>query len=127
MRFPTLFTALILVALTLSGCGKEMRQAIGMDKPEIDSDVTRVPPLTLPPEFTLRPPKDGSAPTARQIKRSQSMQKRPKKAVRRSSEGQKKRRRNTIPTYRDADTQHIPQDCEKVVLDSSGQYVCEDS
>ncbi|MBC6444479.1 MAG: hypothetical protein GDA50_03475 [Alphaproteobacteria bacterium GM202ARS2] len=127
MRFPLSFLVLVLAVVSLGSCGKEMRQAVGIDKPEIDSDVTRVPPLTLPPEFTLRPPKDGSAPTAKQIKRSQRAQKRPKRAARRSATEKQQQRRSTIPTYRDADTQHIPQDCKKVVLDSNGQYVCEDS
>ena len=120
-----------LAAIVLAGCGKDMRQAIGLDKPAIESDVTKVPPLTLPPEFTLRPPQDGSAPTQRQLERSREVQKRARNANVTIRKAPRRRGQNaqdaTIPSYEGQTNTPTTQDCKKVVLNRDGQYVCEDS
>ena len=47
--------------LALSGCGGGVRQALGMTKQSPDEFLTvSHPPLTLPPDSTLRPPQPGA-------------------------------------------------------------------
>jgi hypothetical protein len=47
--------------LALSGCGGQVRQALGMTKHSPDEFLTVAhAPLTLPPDYTLRPPEPGA-------------------------------------------------------------------
>src|SRR5882672_3746842 len=47
--------------LALSGCGGGVRQALGMTKHSPDEFLTVThAPLTLPPDYTLRPPEPGA-------------------------------------------------------------------
>jgi hypothetical protein len=49
------------VMLGLSGCGNQVRQALGMTKRSPDEfQVVAHAPLTLPPDYNLRPPAPGS-------------------------------------------------------------------
>lgn len=62
MRFSVLF-ALMLGALTLGGC-ESFYKAIGMEKTIPDEfTVTEGAPLAIPPDYALRPPRPGAAPT----------------------------------------------------------------
>jgi hypothetical protein len=48
--------------LSLSGCGGQVRQALGMTKHSPDEFLTVAhAPLTLPPDYNLRPPQPGAA------------------------------------------------------------------
>ncbi len=52
---------LALAALSLGACDS-LRQAVGIDKSVPDeSKVTQTPPLSIPPDFALRPPQPGQA------------------------------------------------------------------
>ena len=58
--FPLLAVACFGASLVLSGCG-EFRQAIGMDRAGPDEfAVESRAPLTIPPDFDLRPPQPGA-------------------------------------------------------------------
>src|SRR5215468_8480466 len=47
--------------LSLSGCGNQIRQALGMTKHSPDEFLTVAhAPLTLPPDYNLRPPAPGA-------------------------------------------------------------------
>lgn len=49
------------LVLTLSGCGNNVRQALGFTKRSPDEFlVVAQPPLTLPPDYSLRPPQPGA-------------------------------------------------------------------
>jgi Protein of unknown function (DUF3035) len=61
-----LFASLALAALAVSGCSTwtEVKRGLGMEKVVPDEfDVTTSAPLAIPPDYTLRPPKPGAAPT----------------------------------------------------------------
>jgi len=67
-RFSSIpvFLALALAALAVSGCSTwtDVKRGLGMEKVVPDEfDVTTNAPLAIPPDYTLRPPKPGSAPT----------------------------------------------------------------
>lgn len=67
-RFSSIpvFMALALTALAVSGCSTwtDVKRGLGMEKVVPDAfDVTTNAPLAIPPDYTLRPPKPGSAPT----------------------------------------------------------------
>ncbi|MBC6497706.1 MAG: hypothetical protein GDA54_05235 [Alphaproteobacteria bacterium GM7ARS4] len=64
---PYTLIAIICTAFIVQGCGKDMRQAVGLDKPEIENTIKRVPPLTIPPEYTLKAPRSGNPPSQEQI------------------------------------------------------------
>ena len=50
-----------LAMLALSGCGNEVRQALGMTKQSPDEfQVVAHAPLTLPPDYSLHPPQPGA-------------------------------------------------------------------
>jgi len=54
---------LLLVPLVLGGC-TDLKRALGMEKVVPDEfAVVRAAPLALPPDFSLRPPRPGAAPT----------------------------------------------------------------
>lgn len=54
---------LVLAPLALSGC-TDLKRALGMEKVVPDEfAVVRSAPLALPPDFSLRPPRPGAAPT----------------------------------------------------------------
>jgi len=58
--------ALALTALAVSGCSTwtDVKRGLGMEKVVPDEfDVTTNAPLAIPPDYTLRPPKPGTAPT----------------------------------------------------------------
>lgn len=60
------FMALALTALAVSGCSTwtDVKRGLGMEKVVPDEfDVTTNAPLAIPPDYTLRPPKPGAAPT----------------------------------------------------------------
>ena len=64
--FIPVFMALALTALAVSGCSTwtDVKRGLGMEKVVPDEfDVTTNAPLAIPPDYTLRPPKPGSAPT----------------------------------------------------------------
>jgi len=49
------------LAIVLSGCGNQVRQALGMTKRSPDEfQVVAHAPLTLPPDYSLRPPEPGA-------------------------------------------------------------------
>lgn len=64
MRFAALFCpALALAALSLGGC-ESFNQAIGLEKSIPDEfTVVSSAPLAIPPDYALRPPQPGAAPT----------------------------------------------------------------
>ncbi len=67
-RFSSIpvFMALALTALAVSGCSTwtDVKRGLGMEKVVPDEfAVTTNAPLAIPPDYTLRPPKPGSAPT----------------------------------------------------------------
>src|SRR5579872_3352280 len=67
-RFSSIpvFLALALAALAVSGCSTwtDVKRGLGMEKVVPDEfDVTTNAPLAIPPDYTLRPPKPGAAPT----------------------------------------------------------------
>src|SRR5215813_14583811 len=54
-------TAVGLAMLALSGCGNDVRQALGMTKQSPDEfQVVAHAPLTLPPDYSLHPPQPGA-------------------------------------------------------------------
>jgi hypothetical protein len=62
MRLPVLF-GLMAVALALAGC-QSFNQAIGLEKNIPDEfQVVSSAPLAIPPDYSLRPPRPGAAPT----------------------------------------------------------------
>src|SRR5487761_11494 len=64
--FIPVFMALALTALAVSSCSTwtDVKRGLGMEKVVPDEfDVTTNAPLAIPPDYTLRPPKPGSAPT----------------------------------------------------------------
>src|SRR5487761_1064698 len=61
-----LFASLALAALAVSGCSTwtDVKRGLGMEKVVPDEfDVQTSAPLAIPPDYTLRPPKPGAAPT----------------------------------------------------------------
>jgi hypothetical protein len=53
--------AVLGLAVALGGCGNQVRQALGMTKRSPDEfQVVAHAPLTLPPDFNLRPPEPGA-------------------------------------------------------------------
>lgn len=53
----------VAVAVTLSGCGNQVRETLGLNRQAPDEfQVVSRPPLTLPPEYRLRPPEPGAPP-----------------------------------------------------------------
>ncbi len=64
MRFSAVFySALALAALSLGGCDS-FNRAIGLEKSIPDEfTVTSGAPLAIPPDYALRPPRPGAAPT----------------------------------------------------------------
>ena len=63
MKTPLAIPALALAAVTLCAC-QDLRQAVGLDKsiPDEFTVVARAP-LAVPPDFSMRPPQPGAAPT----------------------------------------------------------------
>jgi hypothetical protein len=62
MRMKTIYLSASLVAITaLSACGKNLQEDLGLVKkaPDEFAVVTRAP-LSVPPDYTLRPPTPGS-------------------------------------------------------------------
>ncbi|HTQ15461.1 MAG TPA: DUF3035 domain-containing protein [Rhizomicrobium sp.] len=66
MKYGTRAAAIVgilALASALSGCGS-IRQAAGLDQPAPDEfAVITKAPLVIPPDYNLRPPKPGAAPT----------------------------------------------------------------
>jgi Protein of unknown function (DUF3035) len=60
---PVLISALVLAALSVGGCDS-MKRALGLEKvvPDEFAVVSRAP-LAIPPDYALRPPRPGAAPT----------------------------------------------------------------
>lgn len=58
----TIYSAALLSALAAAGCSNETKQQLGLAKtaPDEFAVVTRAP-LSVPPDYTLRPPRPGSA------------------------------------------------------------------
>lgn len=70
---PTLALGLLLT-LSLSGCG-ETRRALGFEKtPPDEFQVVQRAPLTLPPDFALRPPSPGASRPQESTTREQARQ-----------------------------------------------------
>ena len=68
IRFSAIpvLVSLAVAALAVSGCSTwtEVKRGLGMEKVVPDEfDVTTNAPLAIPPDYTLRPPKPGAAPT----------------------------------------------------------------
>ena len=58
---PFRLLALLPVLALLAGCGEEMRKSFGLGKNAPDEfQVVRRAPLSLPPDFSLRPPQPGA-------------------------------------------------------------------
>lgn len=61
MRQRALFASLAVAAIAVSGC-TNVRQALGAEKVTPDEfRVVTIAPLTVPPEYNLRPPRPGEA------------------------------------------------------------------
>jgi len=61
--FAIAIFGLLLAPLALGGC-TDLKRALGMEKVVPDEfAVVRAAPLALPPDFSLRPPRPGAAPT----------------------------------------------------------------
>ncbi len=59
---PFRILALLPALVLLGGCGEEMRKSLGLGKNAPDEfQVVRRAPLSLPPDFQLRPPQPGAA------------------------------------------------------------------
>ncbi len=72
--YYSLFFMLSSLALLLSGCDT-VRSTLGLDHYQADPfNVPTNPPLTLPPEYTLRPPAPGAAPTFSKTSNTQAQQ-----------------------------------------------------
>jgi len=72
-----LFVSLALAALAVSGCSTwtDVKRGLGMEKVVPDEfDVTTSAPLAIPPDYTLRPPKPGAAPTQQLSPTAQAQQ-----------------------------------------------------
>jgi Protein of unknown function (DUF3035) len=62
----SVFVSLTVAALALSGCGArtDVKRGLGVEKVVPDEfEVTTSAPLSIPPDYTLRPPRPGAAPT----------------------------------------------------------------
>jgi hypothetical protein len=63
MRVPIVLVCGVAAALALSGCSN-VKSALGLEKQVPDEfDVVANAPLAIPPDFNLRPPRPGAAPT----------------------------------------------------------------
>jgi len=72
-RAPLLAVACFAAAFSLSGCA-DWKQLVGMDQPVPDEfAVESRAPLTIPPDFNLRPPKPG-APRPQEVSASERVQ-----------------------------------------------------
>ncbi|MDE2164997.1 MAG: DUF3035 domain-containing protein [Alphaproteobacteria bacterium] len=62
----SVFVSLTVAVLALSGCSAwtDVKRGLGMEKVVPDEfEVTTSAPLAIPPDYTLRPPRPGAAPT----------------------------------------------------------------
>lgn len=72
-RAPLLAVACVAVSFGLAGCS-DWKQVIGLDQPPPDEfAVESRAPLTVPPDFNLRPPKPG-APRPQEVTAEQKVQ-----------------------------------------------------
>jgi hypothetical protein len=71
MRTATLALAVSAAALTLAGCAN--RGVLGRDRPD-EFQVARTPPLIIPPDFALTPPRPGEPSSSAGDARSQALQ-----------------------------------------------------
>jgi hypothetical protein len=72
-RAPLLAVACLVAALGLSGCSN-WRRVVGLDQPAPDEfAVEQRAPLTVPPDFSLRPPKPG-APRPQEVTAEQKVE-----------------------------------------------------
>ncbi len=76
MRFsPTNVMTILLMGALLSGCAgwrQDIEHALGWSKPTFnEKDILESPPLTVPPDFALRAPKDGSPPPSEQVAKAE--------------------------------------------------------
>src|SRR5215813_2061096 len=98
--------------LSLSGCGGQVRQALGMTKHSPDEFLTVAhAPLTLPPDYNLRPPEPG-APRPQEGTAPEQAQ----KALYANNAG-------TAPTYasaQDASTESAQSSGEVALLQNAG-------
>lgn len=71
--FPA--TALLVAVAVLAGCGEDTKRSLGLSKPAPDefSVVSRAP-LSLPPNYTLRPPRPGAEGAVQSEAREQARQ-----------------------------------------------------
>lgn len=75
-RWPGIPAMALLVAVAvLAGCGEDTKRSLGLSKPAPDefSVVSRAP-LSMPPNYTLRPPRPGSEGVAQSEAREQARQ-----------------------------------------------------
>jgi hypothetical protein len=72
-RFPLALPGLLIGGLLLSGCGTSLTRTFGLtrDAPDEFSVTTRAP-LSLPPEYSLRPPRPGAPRPQEQSDREQA-------------------------------------------------------
>lgn len=70
-RFP--ITILVLTGIALAGCSGGVQESLGLKKKAPDEfAVVRHAPLSLPPNFDLRPPKPGAVGVGREPQRDQA-------------------------------------------------------
>lgn len=116
---PFLVT-LAVTALAVSGCSTwtDVKRGLGMEKVVPDAfDVTTNAPLAIPPDYTLRPPKPGEAPTQQLSPTAQAQE-----TVFRAGNNKldtlppaKSRSAGESALLQDAGAQHAPADIRKLV------------
>lgn len=67
MRQKLTIFAIISILITLTSCDHAVKRYLGIDRKSPDEySVVRTPPLSIPPNFELTPPKDSSRNRAEQ-------------------------------------------------------------
>lgn len=59
-NFITTIGYLLVCSLVIQGCSQDLKDSMGMSRSAPDEyQVLKRPPLSVPPDFSLEPPKDG--------------------------------------------------------------------
>lgn len=61
-KIIVIISHLLIGCLLLQGCSQDLKNSMGMSRSAPDEyEVLKRPPLSVPPDFNLQPPKDGEA------------------------------------------------------------------